>query len=300
MEIREVEDLFQVLDEGVYTVDLERRITFWNKGAERITGFSADSVRGTKCADNILRHVTADGTELCIAGCPLHGTMADGRTREMDVYLHHRNGHRVPVFVRAAPLRNASGQIEGSVEIFSDRTEGSTLRAELELLRHEILTDPLTNLGNRRYLDMAVQSRFAQMQVSGAGFGLLILDIDHFKRVNDTYGHDIGDRVLVMVSSTLRGAIRPLDTAIRYGGEELVAVCPNCDPNELSLIAERIRQLVFHSWLEENEAHGVKVTISIGGAVAHAGDTLRTLIARADERLYTCKESGRNRSLVGD
>ena len=100
------EDLYRTIVEnmhdGLYFVDRERRITYWNRGAERITGYSAAEVVGTSCADNILVHVDALGRQLCQGSCPLIAAMADGAAHEAEVFLHHKQGHRLPVWVRTS------------------------------------------------------------------------------------------------------------------------------------------------------------------------------------------------------
>jgi len=290
--------ILSVLGEGAYMVDRERRIVFWNRSAEKLTGYLASDVIGFKCSANILRHVTAEGVELCTNGCPLLATMRDGATREAEVYLHHVNGHRLPVFVRSAPLHDEGGKIAGSLEIFSDKSDRSTLLAELEILRKENLTDPFTGLGNRRYLELVSETRFASLGESEIGFGLLIADIDHFKAVNDGYGHLNGDKVLAMIANTILGAIRPADSAIRFGGDEFIVLCPNCGIKELSKVAERIRTLVKHAWLDIGPEGRLSVTLSIGGSVVSRSDDLASLIAKADARLFECKEAGRDNCLV--
>lgn len=113
-------DILDQMYDGVYLVDTSRSILYWNQGAERISGFRADEVLGKRCSDNILMHVTDDGTNLCLNGCPLAATMEDGQLRESEIYLHHKEGHRVPVLVRTAPLRDAGGKTIGGAEVFSD------------------------------------------------------------------------------------------------------------------------------------------------------------------------------------
>ncbi|MCX7027644.1 MAG: sensor domain-containing diguanylate cyclase [Spirochaetes bacterium] len=292
--------ILRVLGEGAYTVDRDRRIVFWNQAAERLTGYRADDIVGRKCSDNLLRHVLADGTELCLHGCPLLATMEDGNSREAQVYLHHRDGHRLPVFVRSAPLRDNDGSIVGSLEIFSDRSDGNALLAELESLKREILTDPLTGLGNRRYLDIMSETRFAALKEEGLHFGLMLADIDHFKRVNDDYGHLNGDRILTMTAKTIAGAVGSLDAVVRFGGEEFVVLCPNCGGADLAKIAERICTLLRHAWIDIGPEEKLSVTVSIGGAISEREDDLKSLVARADKRMYECKKTGRDRYLIGD
>jgi PAS domain S-box-containing protein len=120
--------LIDHLYDGVYYVDRGRRIRYWNQGAERLTGFAAASVVGHFCYDNLLNHVDASGTQLCRDGCPLAATMVDGEPREAEVFLRHREGHRVPIRVRTSPVRDREDKVIGAVEIFDDRTELSTAR----------------------------------------------------------------------------------------------------------------------------------------------------------------------------
>lgn len=291
-------ELMSRLDVGVYIWSKDRKISFWNNAAERLSGYSAEEMLGSRCSDNRLRHVTPDGVNLCLNGCPMTASMHDGKVREADVYMHHRDGSRQPIAVWASPLVNDSGAITGAIEIFSDRRNRADLLAELEILRHEVLSDPLTKLGNRRYLDIVAASRFEAMEKGHGGFGLFMVDIDHFKQVNDTYGHTIGDEVLKMVSSTLTSAIRPLDAAVRWGGEEFILLCANVPEGKLAELAERIRFVVAESWLSTKAFGNIAVTVSVGATRAIAGETLASVIARADTALYQAKETGRNRCVV--
>ena len=300
---KNVEVLSQVVEsisEGVYFLDRGGYITYWNKGAERITGFLRDEVIGTKCSDNLLRHMDETGKELCLMDCPMAATMEDCLPRDGELFLHHKKGHRIPIIVHAIPLRGDDGAMQGAVEIFSDRSERSGLLAELETLKKEVLTDVLTGLGNRRYAALSAESAFHELEAEGIEFGLLILDIDHFKLVNDEHGHAIGDRVLRMIGWTLANAIRRHDAAARWGGEEFVVICPRLHLSVLTEVAERTRTLRERSWISMEDGSKIFSTVSIGGAMARRGDILETLVARADKRLYACKESGRNRIEIGD
>src|SRR5664280_2072141 len=107
-------DLVDNMSDGVYFVDRTRTITYWSRGAERLTGYHASEVVGRRCRDGILNHVDECGTELCGAGCPLKATIRDGRCRDAHVFMHHADGHRQPVWVRAAPLRDPAGEISGA------------------------------------------------------------------------------------------------------------------------------------------------------------------------------------------
>ncbi len=110
--------LLENLSDGIYFVDRERRIMYWNRGAERITGFSAEELLGRRCEDMILNHCDGSGTILCGEKCPLLATIRDGQQREAHLYLHHKDGHRKPVRVCAATIHGAEGEVIGAVETF--------------------------------------------------------------------------------------------------------------------------------------------------------------------------------------
>jgi diguanylate cyclase (GGDEF)-like protein/PAS domain S-box-containing protein len=285
------------LYDGVYYVDLGRRIRYWNQGAERLTGFDAASVVGHFCYDNLLNHVDATGKQLCRTGCPLAATMADGEPREAEVFLRHREGHRVPVRVRTSPVRDREDKVIGAVEIFDDSTELVTARREVTELRDIAMHDALTGLPNRRHFEMSMSSRIAELAGFGRPFGLLIADIDRFKLVNDQHGHAAGDTALRTVARTLLESSRTADAIARFGGEEFALTITGVDESLLRVIAERFRALVERSRVRVGDLD-LRITISIGGTIAGVGDSAATIFERADAALYRAKEGGRNRVIL--
>jgi diguanylate cyclase (GGDEF)-like protein/PAS domain S-box-containing protein len=285
------------LADGVYFVDRQRRITYWNAGAERLTGFSSDEVVGRRCRDGILNHCDAAGTVMCGAHCPLLGTMLDGHVREVHAFLHHKDGYRRPVCVRAAPLCDEEDRIIGAVEIFHDDGPLLAVHRRIAALEQATWTDPLTGIGNRRFGEMTLTGWLAQHDQYERPFGLLVIDIDHFKSVNDTYGHDLGDDALRILARTLAHGSGIGDHVVRWGGEEFVALVADVDVAELHSCAERLRNLVARSTFS---VAGVRVplTISIGGTVTVPGDSAASLVRRADSQLYAAKRGGRNQAIV--
>jgi diguanylate cyclase (GGDEF)-like protein len=253
---------------------------------------------GGCCSDNLLMHVDGDGNKLCIDKCPLAHTMEDGRTREAEVYLHHRNGHRVPVWIRTTPLRNQSGEIIGAAELFSDLSQKAATALRLRELEQLAMLDSLTQLANRRYLESEINSRLNEAIRCGLRFGVLFIDVDHFKRFNDTHGHDGGDRVLQTLARTLTSTARSYDLYGRWGGEEFVGVIRNVDRKGLLAIGERCRKLIEHSQIDLGSSRQ-QITISIGASVAEPGDDINALIKRADQLMYQSKAGGRNRITIG-
>lgn len=281
------------LYDGVYYVDRGRRIRYWNHGAERLSGYAATDVVGHLCFDNILNHVDDRGTVLCRSLCPLAATMRDGEPREAEVFLRHREGHRVPVQVRTAPVRDREGKVIGGVEIFEDSTKLTAARREASELRDMAMHDALTGLPNRRHFEMSMSSRIGELAGYGRRFGLLIADIDKFKLVNDRYGHATGDVALTTVARTLLSSARSGDDIARFGGEEFALTLTDVDATGLRAIAERFRVMVERTRVRAGRRN-LKVTISIGGTIGEVGDTAEAIFERADAALYAAKNAGRN------
>ena len=282
------------LYDGVYFVDQQRRITYWNQGAERITGYKADQALGRSCSDNLLVHVDAKGVCLCLHGCPLSAAMQDGEIHEAPVFLRHASGHRVPVLVRVSPLRDTQGQLIGAVETFSDNSALVNTQKLVDQLRLDANLDPLTQVANRRGILSLLEAALVETIHQSAPWAVLMIDIDHFKQFNDLYGHLLGDQVLRMVARTLQSNIRASDGMGRWGGEEFLVILRNIDENHLVEIAQKLRILVETSRLPHEECE-LQVTISIGATLLQPGDTPESAIQRADDLLYLSKRRGRNR-----
>ena len=290
--------LLDNLHEGVYFVDTDRVIQYWNKGAERISGYSADEVTGRKCSDGILTHVDDEGTCLCMGACPLAATIDDGRQRDTRIYLKHKDGHRLPVEVGASPIRDASGAIVGGIETFHDASTIMSALEEADRLKDLALLCPLTGLGNRRYTEDTLAQRLDEMKRKETALGILFIDIDHFKNINDSFGHEVGDIVLKMVSRTMAAAMRSYDFLGRWGGEEMLAILPIAERADVKGIGERLRLLVKRSSQSSSKGK-LSVTVSVGGYVCKAEDTPHTAVSHADRLMYKSKERGRNRVTVG-
>jgi diguanylate cyclase (GGDEF)-like protein len=186
----------------------------------------------------------------------------------------------------------------GAVELFTDLTgkEVNLLRVkELEALA---MMDSLTELPNRRYMEKELAASISEWDRYGLPFGVLFIDIDHFKTFNDTWGHDVGDRVLKYVARTFTSNSRPFDVYGRWGGEEFIGLVRNVHADGLAEIGERLRMLVAGSYILE-QGEKLAVTVSMGATVFKDGDTARSVVERADALLYESKASGRNRLTLG-
>ena len=174
---------------------------------------------------------------------------------------------------------------------------GNKLDAAQGALLEASIRDELTGLHNRRYLMTRLNEEFERARRKGTELGLLMMDIDHFKVVNDKFGHPAGDEVLRSVGQTLASMLREYDVGGRYGGEEFAVVLAETPPQDMVKMAERVREAI-EELDDHGKASGIHVTISIGVAVLRDEDTIETLLQRADSALYQAKDAGRNRTVL--
>jgi diguanylate cyclase len=196
-------------------------------------------------------------------------------------------------------------EMQGSIVVLKNRLDDS--RNEIEQLRQDVVkarveaqTDALTGLLNRRGFDMAVAACIAGGAPGDSGPSLLIADIDHFKQVNDNYGHVFGDRVIQAVAQILKDNVKGKDTAARFGGEEFVILLPDTPVEGARQLAEKIRSIVERCRIKRTTDNGAvaNIMISLGVASFAAGESADELVARADSALYQSKQEGRNRVTV--
>ena len=171
-------------------------------------------------------------------------------------------------------------------------------------LEHETLTDPLTGVYNRRFMEQRLAEEISKARRYCFQLSILLFDLDHFKQVNDEHGHQAGDRMLVEICELVKAQLRDSDLLSRYGGEEFLVIAPNTSPSEAALLAERLRTRVeLKVFLKDHEAlsgSGLRTTISIGMASFDDDNaTAETLIGEADRSLYQAKDAGRNRAIGG-
>ena len=192
-------------------------------------------------------------------------------------------------------MQDANAQLEQKLE--ASRDDISALQRDLDEVRRESMLDPLTKIFNRKSFDEGMLKSFAEAEERGSPLCLMLIDIDHFKRFNDTWGHQTGDQVLRLVAMTLKSNIKGKDMAARYGGEEFAAILPETDLEGALIVADNIRKAIQAKELlkrSTNEKLG-RITASFGVAWYKPGDTPSSLIERADRCLYAAKHAGRNR-----
>jgi len=290
------EHILDAISDGVYVTTEEREIVFWSQGAERITGYKAEEVVGKHCYDNVLVHTDLSGRELCFDGCPLQGCLETGVDRAVnEVFLRRKDGERLAVYVKTSVLHEGGRDL--GVEMFGEleSVAGKDLVEQVQALSDSSITDPLSGLFNRRYLDAALEQQFALFNRTGRRYGLLYLDIDNFKSVNDALGHAGGDAAITYLADIISRNARRMDIAARQGGDEFALICPIADADELLAYGRRLVEMVRSSRFDIAEKVGLRLTISAGATLVGKSDTSeRVALERADSAMYAAKRAGRN------
>lgn len=224
--------------------------------------------------------------------CPVQEVLVTGKPVSVRHKHFNHNGGLLYIDVRATPLFDSSGQhIEQIVESHRDVTEMVEMEKQLH---HLATTDRLTKAYNRLKFDEELKTQIEWAKTSNNSLGLIMFDLDHFKQVNDSFGHDVGDEVLKSTVNLVRQHIRASDTLARWGGEEFMIITPLTDPLELKSISESLRNLI-----EMNEHPVVgRITASFGCSILNSRDTIDSLLKRVDAALYTSKQQGRNRCTI--
>jgi diguanylate cyclase (GGDEF)-like protein/PAS domain S-box-containing protein len=278
--------------DAIVTIDQQHNITLFNRAAELLFGYSQDEMMGQPLTCLLPERFRAHHDDYVqkFARSPVNSRQMDERNR---IYGLHRDGTLLPVEIAISKI-NVNGLIEFTAVIrdIADRIH------LMDLLQRQAETDELTGLPNRRAFTDTAENLFRREET----ISLFILDVDHFKKVNDTWGHDIGDEVLKALASVGRVNSRKMDIFARLGGEEFVGVLPGTNLEQAREIAEKLRGVIEQQSFEYRWKNGnaIPFTVSIGVATRQPGENdVGTVLKRADEALYQAKEGGRNRVATG-
>ncbi|MGD0940613.1 MAG: sensor domain-containing diguanylate cyclase [Terracidiphilus sp.] len=292
-------ELLDHISDGVYISGHDRRVLYCNKAATELTGYETEEVVGKTCRENGHCPTGHDGRSACGDGCLLSDSLNDGAARRTKAFLLHKQGKRIPVSMSVQPIAAANGSIIGVVQIFKDQSQRELARRKVEAMERLAFIDALTQLPNRRSLEMSLQSALLEFKVTGMPFGVLLIDLDKLKNINDTYGHANGDYSLSQMAKILSATVRPTDTVGRWGGDEFLAILPSVSTGILRQLADRCGNRVARDSFFSIDDQLISLTVSQGATLARAQDSAATLIARADDLLYQSKTAGRNRATIG-
>jgi diguanylate cyclase (GGDEF)-like protein len=285
--------LLDNMRDAVVFVDSSLRILGWNTGAERMTGLACSSVFQRPFKPGLVHMRTEEGRILRDDECPVLTAIGTGEMRIRRLVIRGRAEQDLSVEAQVSPVSEEDGMLFGAALLLHDVSPEMSLEARCQSLHEAATKDPLTRVANRAEFNRVHQMFVMAHLERQLPCSLVIADIDHFKQVNDTFGHQAGDEVLKAFAALLRTSCRPGDLVARYGGEEFVILCADCDNAAASRRAEAIRKSL--SQLSQPALGGNTTTASFGVTEIQAGDTPETMLKRADRALYEAKETGRNR-----
>ena len=287
--------LAEHIQEGVYVVDRERRITEWNAAAERITGYLRAEVLGQPCQKDLLLHCAPSGEVLCGDGCPLVASMVTGHERSAKVFFRHKDGHRSPVTVRAAPVRDEHGQVSHVMEVFSQEDAGAS--PPLPNLLDNGCVDEGTGLLGRRYVEWRAAQRLAEVEAFGGGFGWISIELDDVAALEQRYGQPAIDAMVDLVARTLSANAKNMDLLSRWGPAEFRVATHGLAADGVREFSSTLTALIRASdlmWWGDL----LSGRASVGATMAIGGDTVQTLDTRAVMACRTSRSRGGNCSCM--
>ncbi len=286
------QQLIDSMHDGVIFVDAHAQIFLWSKGAERLTGVSAAAASGRHFVPGLLDMCNTAGRRIRDEACPVARALDSGAQLRQRLEILGRQGGHVAIDLHAIPVHDGDGHLLGATVVLHDAEPEASLEEKCEALHAEVTKDPMTKVANRAEFDR-MQALFIEAhQQAGLPCSLIMIDIDHFKHINDTYGHQAGDEAIITVANLLKGMCRSGDLVARYGGEEFAVLCADCGLADAGARAEQIRRKLSET---PHASLGTKrITASFGVAQLQAGDTPELMLRRADQGLLMAKERGRN------
>jgi len=290
-------DLFQArlldhMHDAVVFIDAELRVVQWNHGAERLTGITADSIRQREWLPNLLNMQNEKGDPVTEEDCPVNSAIHSGVQSLRRLTIWGRAGRPVSVDSHTIPVVADDGSTLGAIMLMHDASPEASLEQRCQTLYDKATRDPLTQVANRAEFDRVLPTFIKHHKQQQAPCSLIICDLDRFKQVNDTYGHQAGDEAIKSLATLLKTSCRAGDLVARYGGEEFVMLCADCDNATAARRAEQLCKTL--SQIPHPKMEGRAVTASFGVTELQPGDTAETMLRRADRGLLMAKASGRN------
>lgn len=286
------QQLIDSMHDGVIFVDEQRNIFLWSKGAERLTGVSSAAAQGRQFTPSLLDMCNTAGRRVRDDACPVSRSISTHAQLRQRLEILGRQGEHVAIDLHAIPVVCRDGQLRGATVLLQDAQPEVSLEEKCEALHAEVTKDPMTKVANRAEFDRMLALFIEAHEQAGLPCSLIMTDIDHFKNINDTFGHQAGDEAIITVANLLTQACRSGDLVARYGGEEFAVLCADCTMADSAARAEQIRKKIAEATFHSLGTR--KITSSFGVAQLQSGDTPETLLRRSDSALLMAKEQGRN------
>lgn len=285
------------LETGVYIVDRNRRVRFWNEGAEQITGFLRQDVVGRFLREHLLAVGDASKDLDSDPDDPINLAFRDGRSSALEVSILHKNGYRVPVLLRTSPIRNGRGAVVGAAESFERNRAASDLTRRQAMYADFGCLDSLTGLATASFMETQLRENLIAFGEHNIPFGILLVQIDRLDQLRAARGPGVVPTVLRVVAQSLENCLRPTDIVGSWGVNQFLVILLECRESEVIRVGERVRRMIS---MAEIEWWGDKfsVTSPMGGAGCRVEDTPELLIERAEASLQDSIAKGGNRVIV--
>jgi diguanylate cyclase len=297
MNLHELTQIFDTVNIGLVVLDKDIKITYWNRWMAMHSGLPSEQILGEPLFDFFPHLNTNRFNKNCKT------VLSFGNFAFFSQKLHNflfpfkpdsSFGYRFELMQQSCtmgPIRSADNTISGLFMIIQDVTELATFEQKLIEMNTK---DMLTGIYNRRFLDTRLKEECDRHHRYSRSLSLMMIDIDFFKKVNDTYGHQCGDHILKAMAAKASSIVRKTDILARYGGEEFCCLLPETDATAAEAVAENLRMQI-EEMVSSFEGNQISVTISLGLSSINGNDTPESLLKRADEALYEAKHTGRNR-----
>jgi diguanylate cyclase (GGDEF)-like protein/PAS domain S-box-containing protein len=287
--------VLESLYDGFYLLDSDLKFALWNRGIADLLGRAPEQMLGTQWSSRTIPTSTSTGERIADHDCQVRKVMQSALPACQIVQVQQKGGPWIEVELQTLPLTDAQGAVRGVAEIYRDITRSKRNAPQYRELKLAASRDALTGVANRGEMEKRLAQLFEEYNPrSDAPFSVIFLDIDHFKPINDTHGHGVGDRVLIAVARLMQAELYSGELVARYGGEEFVVLCPATDLESAIRKAERLRTTLAETTIGDQPR--ITVTASLGVSQVEPGDTPELLLHRADTALYNAKEAGRNRT----
>ena len=280
------------MHDAVVFLDHRLVVLLWNRAAERLTGISAASVTGKQWVPALIQLCDERGRPFNGPECPVVEATRSGIQAHRRLSILGRANRRLAIDIHVVPVLLAGGQLRGAAVILHDASSQTSLEERVQDLHERATRDPLTKVANRAEFERSFPEFVSDHLKQELPCSLIMCDVDHFKRINDTHGHPAGDEALISFATHLQRHARSTDLVARYGGEEFVVLCADCDNAAATRRAEDIRRDLAST--QQPALDRRCITASFGVTEIQAGDTPETFLRRADRALLQAKDSGRN------
>ena len=289
--------VLEELPTGVYLVDRDGKILFWNWGAERITGHLRQDVVGHACREDFLGNAEGCQEEASPAAAALEAVLRDGQATESQVSFRHKSGYLVPVRLRAIPMRDASGTIIGAAECFDEMVGMAEWNRRHDKLAEYGCLDTASGVLNRKMVESRLRECLATFVEQQVPFCVASIAFDHLDDVKSRYGTGAIAAVLRVAGQTLANSLRPTYSLGRWQENEFLAIIAECNIKEIPRVCERLRKMISAAkitWWGDS----LPVTISMGATAVKGGDKIAGIVRRTEGALRESIAAGGNRMIV--